>query len=196
MLEDASYSNVTATYRKHDKTRIRQGDILRDFELIEWRGFVDHNLKRVKLRLRCLPYIVLLTQDCDLGLDFIYRSQEKETQDKYLQSILACPAYFAEQLRKGTHLEDLGLQMESIKRPRWDNIKNNSDPRYHFLPPFESFGIPPLVVDFKHYYSLSRDMLYNVFGEYYRASLNELFREELSQRFSAFLSRVGVPEFK
>jgi hypothetical protein len=54
----------------------------------------------------------------------------------------------------------------------------------------------PAVVDFKHYYGIHIDMLYDVFDRYYHVSLNELFREELSQRFSAFLSRVGVPKFK
>jgi hypothetical protein len=196
MSEDEAYTNIKSVYRQHDKKRIRQGDILRDFDFIEWRGFVGANPNKVKLRLRALPYVILLTQDCDLDLDFTYHTTKQKDDDKFLQSILACPAYLAEQFRKGKHLEEIGLQMAQITSDRWHNITYNSDPRYHFLPASDTYGMPPVVVDFKHYYGVHIDMLYDVFDRYYHASLNELFREELSQRFSAFLSRVGVPRFK
>jgi hypothetical protein len=192
------YTNIKSVYREHDKKRIRQGDILTDYHFVEWRGlgFVDDIPNKVSLRLRIFPYVVLLTQDCDLDLDSIYHRKNQKDQDKFLQSILACPAYSADQFRKGTHLEEIGLQMAQINRERFRTIKDNNDPRYHFLPESDSFGMSPAVVDFKHYYGIHIDMLYDVFDRYYHVSLNELFREELSQRFSAFLSRVGVPKFK
>ena len=57
----------------------------------------------------------------------------------------------------------------------------------------KTFQIPDLVLDFKHYYAISRDVLYENFGDYCIGSINELFREALSQRFAYYLSRIGLP---
>jgi len=85
---------------------------------------------------------------------------DKETQDKYLQSILVCPAYHAEKLRNGTHLNELGHKMEHQNRKKWNTIIKDDNPRYHYLKECEEYQIPELAIDFKHYYSIPRDILY------------------------------------
>ncbi len=191
----SALSKIKALYRKHSESRIVQGDILRDITFLEW-DLNERNPTKSPVIDKYLPYIVILTQDCDLEQDFDNRQEdEAEKQDKFLQSILVCPAYIEDQFRKGTHLEGFKLVMENFNSERFKIIRGNNNPRYHFLQkaPDPDYQIPNLVLDFKHYYTMPVPVLYKLYRRHYVASLNELFREALSQRFSYYLSRVGLP---
>jgi len=188
-------SQIKTYYRKNDSGRVVQGDILKDIIFIEWSiGDSDHN--SYKYDPKELPYVVILSQDCDLLSDYNNRKDiNAEKHDAYLQSILVCPAYLAKELRAGTHLEDFDLIMERKNSDKYSAIKDNLDPRYHYLHGDPGIQIPELVVDFKHYYTLPRNYIYAIHdSDQYVASLNELFRESLCQRFSFYLSRIGLPE--
>lgn len=87
--------------------------------------------------------------------------------------------------------------MSKISKPGktpWKKICQNETPRYHYLNRYEPFEIPDLVLDFKRYYTVSREYLYDIYNEVYLASLGGLYREDLSQRFANYLSRIGLPE--
>lgn len=184
-------SKIETIYRRHDNNRICQGDILKDFKYPEW---ISREGKKIKVRNRIITFLIILTQDCDLERDFINRNTPGKTQDKYLQSILVCPAYYAEKLRDGDHLKKLKQKMEYQNSAKWKLIKQNDNPRYHFLKDCPDLQIPELVVDFKHYYTIPREILYDEIEDHYVATVNELFRESLSIRFAHYLSRVGLPE--
>jgi len=201
-------SKIKTSYYKHELGRIFQGDILRDFEYPGWnlpRDSEDTKGELIELK---IPYIVILTQDCDLESDsrnhddFLGndctsnepQEENKISHDKFLHSILVCPAYPAKQLKKGSHLNGLGLRMQKINsNTQWNNIKNNQNPRYHFLKKDIELQIPELIIDFKHYYTIPRDILYVEIEKHYLGSISELFREFLSQRFAFYLSRIGLP---
>jgi hypothetical protein len=68
-----------------------QGDILRDVKFSDWDW--DAKKKDIIIYEKELPYIVILTQDCDLEWDSKYRTTTQKNDDKKLQSILVCPAY-------------------------------------------------------------------------------------------------------
>jgi hypothetical protein len=201
-------SKIDSIYIKHNGDRIYQGDILRDFKYQD-RVFIEDN--KIKIQERNIPYLIVLTQDCDLEWDFNNhkenekaavlqpekaqdKTKEKINQDKFLQSILICPAYLAEKVRLGTHLEEMDLTMEKLNSDRWNLVKTNQNSRYYFLDNESNLQIPDLVIDFKHYYSIPRDMLYKEIKKHYINSINELFRECLSQRFAFYLSRIGLPK--
>ena len=183
-------SKIDSIFIKHNEERICQGDIFRDFEYIEYSPTREETSTGI---IKTFPYLLVLSQDCDLEWDCENRTNSEDTQDKFLFSILVCPGYLSEELRKGIHLEDYKLKMQTINSERWGNIKINQNPRYHFLKGEKTFQIPDLVLDFKHYYAISRDVLYENFEDYYIGSINELFREALSQRFAYYLSRIGLP---
>ena len=61
-----------------------------------------------------------------------------------------------------------------------------------FLKPGDDFAIPGLVIDFKNFYTILTENLYK-YKKNRIATMSELFREELSQRFASFLSRIGLP---
>lgn len=185
-------SKIDSVYLKHEGNRIYQGDIIRDFVHFEW--FFKEG-KKIFIKRKKIPYLIILTQDCDLEWDFNnHNDSESKNQDKFLQSILVCPAYLAEKFRNGEHLKN--LVMEKIGSDRWSNILNNQNPRYHFLPNNKALQIPNLVIDFKHYYSIPRDIIYKEVKDHYIGTINELFREALSQRFAYYLSRIGLPFIK
>lgn len=183
-------SKIDSIYIRHDDERICQGDIIRDFEYVDYASVVGGKIKIWK---RIIPYLIVLTQDCDLEWDYTNHAEQKDNQDKFLHSILVCPAYHAEKLRKGTHLEGLGLKMRRINSDRWNLVKKHNNARYHYLEDNKELQIPELVLDFKHYYTVPRDLFYEEAKEHYIGTINELFRESLSQRFTHYLSRIGLP---
>ncbi|MDO9591969.1 MAG: hypothetical protein Q7I98_02110 [Erysipelotrichaceae bacterium] len=140
-------------------------------------------------------YVVVLSQECDLDQDYKERSTKADDQDKHLQALLCAPAYLAVQLRTGTHLEKINLQMQKINSERWKNIKSNKNERYHYITGSPAINVPELVIDFKHMYTLARSYFYdNILPEKYVASLAYISRESLSQRFCNYLSRIGLPD--
>lgn len=186
-------SAVNAAYCTSELARYEQGDIFRDVTLIQW---AEAKGEEVSLIERALSYCVLLTQDCDLEHDYKNRSEAAPTKnDKYLQSLLICPAYPAVQFRAGEHLQQLGLKMESFNASRWVLIERNDHSRYHCLSEDKERQVPPLIIDFKHYLTVPRDIFYrDDFQAHYIATMDILYRENLSGRFAHYLSRIGLPE--
>lgn len=180
-------------YIKKNEKRICQGDILENYEY-EFSRIVGDELKTLSV---VFPFIVVLSQDCDLKADFLERCQSSDTgkNDKFLQEILFSPAYNAESLRTGDHLSDFGLKMESFNSERWRIIEKNQNARYHYFKGSPEEGISNWVVDFKHYYTVLREDIYKVFTTKYKISVNILYRENLSVRFANYISRIGLPDY-
>lgn len=183
--------------RESPISRASQGDIYRDIVMpLAMPLGLGQNGKEFEIAEIEYNYAVVLTQECDLEQDFRNKEQNGDKQDKCLPSILLAPAYLAEQLREGTHLSDLGLVMEHIDSKRWRILIRDNNKRYHFLEKDLEHQVPDLVVDFKHYFTLSRDFFYSkmVNDIQYVASIDVLYREHLSHRFAYYLSRIGLPE--
>lgn len=186
-------SSVEAPYHSSTLQRYEQGDILRDVDIVEWAERVGD---QVEFLTRHLPYCVVVSQECDLEHDSTTRGNPEKNADKYLHSILLCPAYPADQLKAGQHLDESSLQMEPIDKSRWRKVEQNGDARYHYLPEQQQLQVPSLVIDFKHYLTVPRDVLYRKeFLDRYIATVEILYRELLSARFAQFLSRIGLPDF-
>ncbi|MCK4521179.1 MAG: hypothetical protein KAU20_01305 [Nanoarchaeota archaeon] len=182
-------------YIKEDnKYQISQGDIFQNFEYVRWAKLVNGDLEVDSIK---IPFFIVLTQSCDLEQDFEDRNKLKsEKRDKYIQSILVCPAYIAESLRYGNHLKKFDLIMESYNSKTWPNIRENNNPRYHFLGKNNELKLPTLVIDFKQYYTIPTHIFYEIYKKHYLGALKPLFREDLSHRFAFYLSRIGLPMVK
>lgn len=190
-------SNILSPYNRHTLERFHQGDILRNIEVVEsvYRHDEEGN-RKLTLQKKELEYAIIITQECDLEQDIKFRfDQNRKTDDKFMHSILLIPAYPAERVREGTHIDK--TVMQSFGRDQWNLIKQNRDYRYHYFTGFLDYQVPELVADFKHYFTIPRETIYNHYGnlEHYVASLSELFRENLSIRFAQYLARIGLPEF-
>ena len=179
------------------RDRISQGDIYKDIEYIH--SITEENgiIKIVKI---IFPYVIVLTQDCDLNQDFTFRSVETSNDDKLIISVLSAPIYNVDHLFSGEHLSELGLTMQTIdkysKKRKLTTVANNlfknEIPRYHYLD-FDVI-IGPSVIDFKHYFSINLDYLYKIKKTNFVCKIPELYREDISHRFASFLSRIGLPD--
>jgi len=189
-------SQTDSAYTKETSLRPQQGDILQRVTYLHWR-FVEATPLRPPFFQVVLPYIVVLTQDCDLEQDFTKRvEEEEELQDHFLHTALVCPAYPSQKFREGTHLDNWQVKMSKPEHYN-SSIKGNMHKRYHRLSEDKETGVPELILDFKHYYAIPMDVLYELYAsKHYFAHINELFREDLSQRFSYYLSRIGLPVFE
>ena len=184
---------INSCYIKLAIKRINQGDILRNIDVIDW-SYADDDIEIGKLT---LPYAIVISQDCDLDKDFENRSKsDSDKHDKYLRTILICPAYIAADFKVGDHLKELELKMETWNSKRFSLIKNQNNTRFHYLEQNQDLQVPELIVDFKHYYTIPTDTLIKIYNKHYLVTINPLFRECLSQRFSYYLSRIGLPEIK
>jgi hypothetical protein len=144
------------------------------------------------------PYVVVLTQECDLEqnkkkrLNGVMESGFLKN-DGHLVSILVAPLYNAEHVKDGKHLDGINIMCEKLNTDKWKKIKQNDDSRYHYIEPPKKFLLPPSVVDFKHYFSVSLHSLEENIGNRL-CTMEPLYKANLVQRFANFLSRIGLPD--
>jgi len=180
-----------------------QGDIYKDVTLIQdiIYGINNEGEKEYIINEVNYNYVIILSQECDLEQDLNNRikndqeitGKDRVKHDKYIPMILMVPAYLAELLKNGTHLLEYGQKMQYLNREEWNKIINNNNKRYHYLRSNIDMNVPDIVVDFKHFFTISRALFYNkILNKAYHASLTILYREELSQRFCNYFSRIGI----
>lgn len=104
------------------RRRLHQGEILRDIDFIE---YAVQRRGNVKISTITFPYVVVLTQDCDLQQDYGVRWSRKhkpKNHDKKLFSALVAPLYNRDHFLAGEHLSDISMSMQKIEG---DTTKNN-----------------------------------------------------------------------
>lgn len=182
-------SKIETLFEKHDNQRICQGDILRDIKF----PLIDDDFKVYELT---YPYVVVITQECDLN-SYYKDDRENGFCNQFLPNIMLLPAFPAEKLRNGEHICSLyEIKQDKINSDRWKELKQNKNERYHFMGGKQDLQIPDMVLDFKLYLTISEKQLNRIYKEKYLCTVNELFRERLSQRFCSYLSRIGLPIIK
>lgn len=178
---------------KNDDSRICQGDIFTD--IVFFKNYSVNN-EIIEITTINFPYAIVLTQDCDLESDKrVKQPGATSFKDKILMSVLLAPLYISEHFFYGQHLTTLGFEANSYDKDKSAirSIKNNTNPRYHFLDFGNESILPNLVCDFKHYFSSTVQYLETNHKEKYVLSLGPLFREDILDRFAAYLSRIGLP---
>jgi hypothetical protein len=146
------------------------------------------------------PIALVLTQACDLDLDFRQRfpststSNSSQSTDKMIPCVLFCEVVPAEEMFG--RVRQLGSKI-------WARIKQNDDPRYQFLQKpgaeCDAFGeeLTEFAIDFKRYLALPTAEVYKrvALGEARRRCiLRSPYLESVCQRFANYLSRIGLPE--
>lgn len=175
--------------------RVRQGDIFRDVEFVE---SVIETEGIIRVARIIFPLVVVLTQDCDLAQDFNTRYGRKKkpsNQDKLLISVLVAPLYNLEHVYQGEHLSELEIKMAEVPRggQTGSSLLRNDRPRYHYLEFPEGIPVTNSIVDFKHYFSVNVEYLKKAkYGDFV-CNIAPVYREDLVQRFAAFMSRIGLP---
>lgn len=137
------------------------------------------------------PYVVILSQDCDLLWDFEARTQDRPRE---LIGVLIYEAEPPGQVRARLPGGDI------LRR-----IQRHGEERYHLLPsvPPEfdllGLGLPELIIDFRRYFTVPADELYRQLsipgddGARRRCRLEMPYREHLQSRAAFYFQRVGLP---
>lgn len=184
---------------------IYQGEFIKNVEFIEDFSERDGN---IEISIINFPLVVVLTQECDSTQDYKNRLKDyekrKETNGKesvernqYLLSIMVAPVYLLEDVKTGKHLEHLGHLCRTISSSEIKKIKQNADARYHYMKIEVLEGkYIEYIIDFKQYFTVNVDKIlqHKLNKENVQFVLGDLFKESLSQRFSNYLSRIGLPE--
>ena len=185
--------------------RIYQGEFIKDVEYIE---FYKETEGEIEISIIEFPLVVVLTQECDASQDYKNRIEDnkrrQETNGKegvernqFLLSIIVAPVYLLEDLKSGKHLENLGINCRTIGSQEIKKIQHNADSRFHYMN-VEVINNKRIeyVVDFKQYFTVNVDKLleHKKDNKHVQFILGDLFKESLSQRFSNYLSRIGLPE--
>lgn len=167
--------------------RIAQGDLFEDLELIEKIETTGSILTIEKIS---FPYTICLNQECDLLNDY----NNSKNKDSGLIHLAFAPAFNFDQFLQGVHWGKLFEQNNPQKRTDTiiKKIMDNEIPRYHYLL-FDGNDLPELIVDFKHFFSINRKDVYQQIGKRV-CSINDLYRETINQRFSNYISRIGLPD--
>ncbi len=185
---------IKVTYKESDN--LLQGDILKEVPYLE---YCNEDNGRIEISQIFFPLVLVISQSCDLTWDYENRHKENASnQDKYLFSAIVLPLYNYEHFIIGEHLSELDRQMQKFskdkKKTENRNIRQNVNPRYHYLEFEDKYSIVPSVIDFKHYFSVNIEQLERLRSTNYICTVDELFRERISQRFAEYLSRIGLPE--
>lgn len=180
---------ISARTTKKTLKRLSQGDIFQDIEIIE---NLEVEKSIVTVQKISFPFVVCLNQECDLETDFW--NNDDVMCDNNLLHIAIAPAFIFEQFLSGTHWG--GIFSNNRPQKRKDTtirkIIDNEIPRYHFLN-FPDNDIPDLIIDFKHFFSVYKKVMYDQIDKRF-CSLDDLFKEKINQRFSYYISRIGLPE--
>lgn len=175
--------------------RIAQGDIFRNIEIIESIEDDGQNLQIKKVQ---FPLVICLNQDCDLASD--WRDREKEqsgeidtNKDCRLLHLIVAPVFNYELFKSGQQWNGVFIQNKNYNSKLKDKFENNELPRYHYLKFPESSQDMEMIVDFKHFFTVSTEMMYRNIGSRL-CSIDVLYRERLCQRFANYLSRIGLPD--
>ena len=140
---------------------------------------VDHN------------FAMVMTPDCDLQWDYEARSEQGQLH-KLVQHVLFCDAFTHEEI-----INRGGLNAELRRR-----IKSQQHERYHYLPVAligadPKSGLPELYIDFKMAFGLATEYVYSLLnqpGIARKAVVPVIYVQQLSDRFSFWIGRVGLPD--
>lgn len=178
-------------YKNKNPERIYQGDLLSNVLLY----IASESNEGIKVTDIKFPYVLVLSQDCDLKQYFNKKNREKNNNvfNQYLPNVLITPCYYKEDFKSGENLSFLNIIQEHHNSDQIKLINQERESRYHYIKSCDTFGIPELYIDFKIYYTISPDNLFRLYDKCYVATINALFRERITQRYTNYISRIGLP---
>ena len=188
---------MTARYRPANPGIIEQTAILRDVSLPEVHAAEG---EQATASLTPFPWLVVLTQDCDLELDRLARAGQPAAEgkppvskDKVLRSILLCPAFLQDHVTAGTYVAGA----KEWRGTELNMLVNNRHERFHVLPADSSLVAGSLAVDFKLILAVHPAYLERwVISHPYSAVcvLVSPYKERLMQRFVNYFGRIAEPD--
>lgn len=196
-------STVSIAQKVVSDAQICQGDIYKDVHYSYINDDTDDSIEIVDYT---FPTAIVISQACDV--DFMSKILDSGSGkvNKFMPAILMCPIYDKDEARKMSHLDDafreLNIEKEIDKTNpslfnsrEKDIIDKDWHYRFHSLTVQYKDGIviENALIDFKHYFTVPASYLYrNRKNRLFH--LESLFAEQITLKFSTYLSRVAIPE--
>ena len=141
-------------------------------------------------------FLVVISHDCDL--DQYDNIVQGKYQNAFLPHILLLPAFSENYYRDGIVYKDMyNVEQEPKPKKLLDKIKDNKEDRYFSLRECKSLGIDnTYIIDFKSYITIPYTSIVEQYKQTYKATINSIFRENLSRKFTTYLSRIALPEIE
>lgn len=180
---------------------ICQGDVYHDVKYCYIDSEDNDGVEIVELT---FPMAVIVSQACDVNSMGEMVSGQGGKATKYMPAILMCPIYNVEVAKKANHLSDVFTELRISKQDDQNDVLFNSGElsvakkdwhyRYHALT-IQIAGKTVLenaLIDFKHYFTVpAAYLIENRNNRLFR--LDSLFAEQITLKFSTYLSRVAIP---
>lgn len=172
-------------YRIDEQIKVDQGDIYKDINFYKSLKIIDGELEIEEANFQ---NVLVLSQSCDL-----HREQELEGNE--ILTVLVVPLFEVETFKKGKHLTEIGKECEVVSEKLIKRYSQGEHERYHIIEIKHSdkdkYNIPDdYIIDFRYFFTAD---IKQFTKEKYVMSLDDLFREKVTQRFSNYLSRIGLP---
>jgi hypothetical protein len=186
-----------AIYRSSDESlSLRQGEILTG--VIQYKPVMDElsqHGQELSFETVLHPYVIVITQDCDLDWDYKARNSREILQpSKLLNSVILCEIAEARGIRDAAD--------NNMNSKEWKLVESHRHERFYFfekIPPeceVEQEGLPELTADFKKIFGIDVATLYRQIelGMVKRRTvLISPYLEHFSRRYYSFHSRVALP---
>jgi hypothetical protein len=180
--------------------RLRQGEILAGVVQV-CQSLATIGEPEIQVEEITYPYVIVLTQDCDLEQDAQLRQKANQDSGDWadtggrqkLKSVLLCEAFPVADLKS----------MLPPGKDIWKRVIQNKDERYQCIesvPPdldAANLGIPSLGCDFRRFFTVPADELYrrlDLKRMPRRSRLLTPYAEHLQHRFCSFQARIPLPE--
>ena len=177
---------------------VQQGDIFKNVKYIFDFKQTEDSIEIVELT---FPYVLIVSQSCDMLHASRLISNEIHSESKLMFSVLAVPMYERETIISGEHLKelcddkiiDLKINSPFITDEDKKVIKDGFHYRFHEIYFSDDWKIPDSIIDLKGFFTLNLTTV-NQLKEQRIGRLNDWSSQQIVNKMSAFLSRVGLPE--
>lgn len=167
--------------------QVDQGDVYRYIQFYKSVEMLDEEMEVEECK---FDYALVLSQSCDL-----HREQEKIDVKNEILSVLVVPLFRLEEFKKGTHLSNIGKTCEETSKKLIERYSKWEHERYHIIDIDEKNKLKyeisdSFVIDFRYFFTADISQFSK---DNYICSLESLYREKVTQRFSNYLARIGLP---
>lgn len=182
-------------------TNICQGDV---FKNVRYAYIDTEDNETVQIVEFVFPMAIIISQACDVNSmgEMVLDQSGKAT--KFMPSILMCPIYDAEVAKQTNHLNEAFTELNISKQDgdkdvlfnsnEFKVVKNDWHYRYHALA-IDISGkrvLDNALIDFKHYFTVPATYLMKNRNQR-SFHIDDLFAEQITLKFSVYLSRVAIP---
>ena len=182
-------------------TNICQGDVFKDIRY----AYIDsEDNDTVQIVEFVFPMAIIISQACDVNSmgEMVLERSGKAT--KFMPSILMCPVYDVGMAKQTNHLNEAFDELKIIKEDgkkevlfnsnEFNLAKNDWHYRYHALTIdiADKRVLDNALIDFKHYFTVPATYLIDK-REDRLFHIEDLYAEQITLKFSTYLSRVAIP---